>query len=845
MYYRFDKIEGNQYVYKVTLKLYRDCYSEGAFFDPTAVIGIFENGTNRMVRSVTVDLSDTARMDLRSPGPCVRNAPVVCYQAGFYEATISLPASTTGYTLAYQRCCRIAGINNLNNSGDQGATYTATIPGTSPIASAPANHSARFRGVDTVIVCARYSFKYSFAADDADGDVLRYRFCAAYRGGGQANGSGPNSPAPNPPSGPPYQNTSYRSRFSGGSPLGPDVTIDPNTGLISGKAPEQGIYVVTVCVDEIRNGVVIATQRKDLQIKAGGCDIAEPSLEPEYRSCDGFTFDFFHPNNPLITSYNWEFGDPASGANNYSTLQNPSHTFTTAATFSIKLVANRGDECSDSATSIIRVFPGFFPAFSSAGVCINNPTQFTDATTSRYGFIDKWEWDFGEQGTRDTSTRQHPVYQYNNGGSKNVRLIVGSSVGCLDTIYRQVDMVDRPPIDLAFKDTLICIPDVVQLQATGTGDFSWSPATAIVNENTGTPTVNPTTTTKYYVNLDLEGCVNKDSVLVQVVDGVTLQAMSDTSICLTDPVQLTVNSDGLKFNWTPASTLSNATVKNPVALPSATTTYQVEARIGSCSATDNVVITTIPYPVARLGQDTTICYNTPVQLSATHDGSSFSWSPVESLLNANTLTPTGYPARSQEYIFSSYDTRGCPKPGRDTILVTLLPPIIPSATADTMVVVGQPVQLNAHGGIRYQWIPAVGLNDPNIKNPVGIYNRAGDSITYTVRIYNEADCYDSAFVKVSVFNVNPTVFVPTAFTPNGDGLNDILRPVAVGVERINYFRVYNRWGQLVFHTTTNGAGWDGRINGSPQGANVFVWMVSAIDYRGNNIFLKGTATLVR
>ena len=88
-------------------------------------------------------------------------------------------------------------------------------------------------------------------------------------------------------------------------------------GLISGRAPAEGIYVVTVCVNEIRNGVVIATQRKDLQIKAGGCDIAKAQLDPEYISCDGFTLDFFNlSNSPLINSYFWEFGDPASGANN-------------------------------------------------------------------------------------------------------------------------------------------------------------------------------------------------------------------------------------------------------------------------------------------------------------------------------------------------------------------------------------------------------------------------------------------------------------------------------------------------------------------------------------------------
>ena len=162
-----------------------------------------------------------------------------------------------------------------------------------------------------------------------------------------------------------------------------------------------------------------------------------------------------------------------------------------------------------------------------------------------------------------------------------------------------------------------------------------------------------------------------------------------------------------------------------------------------------------------------------------------------------------------------------------------------------MVIVNQPLQLDAEGGTRYQWIPSAGLNNPLIKNPVGIYGPELDSIRYTVLVFNAAGCVDSAHVTVKIFKTNPYVFVPTAFTPNGDGLNDLVMPVAVGIKQINYFSVYNRWGQLVFKTSINGKGWDGTIAGVPQGSNVFVWMVSAVDYLDRSIFLKGTFTLIR
>jgi gliding motility-associated-like protein len=87
--------------------------------------------------------------------------------------------------------------------------------------------------------------------------------------------------------------------------------------------------------------------------------------------------------------------------------------------------------------------------------------------------------------------------------------------------------------------------------------------------------------------------------------------------------------------------------------------------------------------------------------------------------------------------------------------------------------------------------------------------------------------------------------VPTGFTPNGDGLNDVVKPIAVGVKQIRYFAIYNRWGQLVFKTSINGHGWDGRIGGVLQASNVYVWMVNAVDYLDKPIFLKGTTTLIR
>ncbi|MET0636412.1 MAG: PKD domain-containing protein [Chitinophagaceae bacterium] len=848
MYYTYEGMINGQHIYRVTLKLFRNCGSVGAQLDQTAAIGIFDQGTNRLIRSAKSFrlVPDPTELNLTDPGKCITNAPTVCYQVGFYTDTIRLTPNSSGYLISYQRCCRIRGIQNLIGSENIGATYTAEIPGIFPgLTDAPVNNSAKFNARDTVIICGGYPFTYSFRAADPDGDGLRYSFCNAYVGGSGGNNG---QAMPNPPANPPYISVDYNFPFFGNAPMGNSVTIDPNTGMISGVSPSEGIYVITVCVQEIRNGVVIATQRKDLQIKAGGCSLAKPTLQPSYITCESPSFSFTHPDNPLINTYHWDFGDPASGALNISDLQNPTHVFTTPGIYNIKLVANRGEDCSDSTISTIRVFPGFFPNFNSAGICITNPVLFTDSTQTNHGVVNSWSWSFGDATTQaDISDIANPSWHYSDVGPKTIRLIVGNSVGCIDTIEKIVDIISKPPITLGFRDTLICSPpDDVQLQASGPGIFTWSPNINITATNISSPRVNPFITTTYYVDLDVEGCLNRDSVLINVVDHVTINALNDpTTICLTDPVQLNVSSDALKYLWRPSATLSSDTAKNPVATPTGTTTYTVIGYIGSCSDSSDVTIITIPYPVANAGPDTTICYNSSAFLHATHDGSSFTWTPSSSLNNPRILNPIASPSGSLAYVFRSYDTLGCPKPGVDTVVVTMLPRIRPFAGNDTLVVVGQPLQLNATGGVRYLWSPPIGLNNVNISNPIGVYNSEVDSIRYLVTVYNEIGCADSAFVNVVVFKTNPYVFVPTGFTPNSDGINDVLRPIAVGVERINYFRVFNRWGEMVFSTTVNGAGWDGRINGAAQGSNVFVWMVSARDYTGKDIFLKGTSTLIR
>jgi gliding motility-associated-like protein len=831
----------NTSIYRITLRLFRDCQSTGAQLDPRIYIAIFDKLSSSSVSGspfeATLDHIDVIQKNTNIP--CIINPPVVCYQVGFYYLTVTLPDNQWGYWVSFQRCCRVDNISNLSIPVGTGATYLGSIAGTNTLGNSH-NSSPQFLVKDTALVCHNRQFVLDFGARDPDGDSLTYEFCEAYDGGSN------NQPVVNNPAPPPYNTVPYGSGFSASLPLGSQVTINANNGIISGLAPSTGSFVIAVCVTEWRNNKPINTHRKDFILKIADCDFAAATLPLTATYCDDFSALLENQTpSSLIYSWYWDFGVPGTDSDT-SNQQKPIYTYADTGIYTVKLVVNRGDPCTDSTTMQLGVFPGFFPNFNSSGVCLNKPTQFNDATSTVYGTVNRWQWDFGESSANnDSSSKQNPVYTYSTAGVKTILLMAKSSKGCMDTVTKTITIIDKPPIGMPFRDTLICSVDSLMIPVTGNGIFSWQPGYNIVSANTSTALVYPKTTTWYQVQLDDNGCINYDSVRVRVVDFVTLTARSDSTFCKGDGIELGATTDGLKFSWAPNINLSNPNILNPIANPPVSTTYRLTASIGKCAATDDVTVYVVPYPFVNAGNDQKICYNGSVRLQGTVIASSFFWKPQGSLDNPNTLTPLAYPPATTSYILTGYDTLGCPKPGFDTVIVTVLPKVMAFAGNDTSIIAGQPLQLNASGGENYSWSPPTGLNNINIASPVARLTGEQDSIRYRVLVRNILGCTDSAFVTVKIFRTDPQIFVPTGFTPNGDGLNDFLRPIGVGIQRIEYFRVYNRWGQLVFSTTQNGHGWDGKIGGKPQTTNTFAWVAKAVDYTGKSVFAKGTATLIR
>lgn len=850
MYYKYLGKDGSNNRYEVTLKLFRVCETGGQIAPmPTAVyFSIFSKDDNSRVSQTQFGRSGFEVKQLGTVDPCIVNPPRVCFEIGLFVGIVSVPENNLGYTVAFQSCCRDEFMVNIqvilpSNGGTTGtgATYFTELPGRS--FSEIGNSSPVFAKDEAVLVCAGKNFSYDFSATDADGDRLEYEFCNAYTGGQTTPGNG----VPPPATSPPYQSVDYIRGFTATQPLGPDAKIDPVTGIISGKAPAAGKYVVTVCVKEFRGNKLLGIHRKDFHINITTCTkLVEAAMPDKYADCSGLTVTFINNSTPGKT-YDWDFGD---GTTLQTTSTNPiPHTYASEGTYFAKLYVDKSSNCGDSALATVYVYPLLSPSFNVTGLCATKPTSFINGsnTSNPRDLIAYYRWDFGDPGTLgDTSNNRNPQYQYPGPGTYTAKLLMRTQLGCERTISSDITIYDKPPLTVT-SDTVLCIKNSLQLKAESpiNGTYSWTPNYNIVNPLTATPTVSPKLDTEYKVRfVDVSGCDNTASVKIHVRDTVRVFAGSDSTVCTGDQLQLKATADGpYSFTWLDLNNNSAIVGTDPIlniTPPAPTRSYAVEVDLGNCSSRDTINLKMVDPPRAYAGRDTSICTGDEITLNAS-GGSSYVWSPTTGLSTPRQAITRAKPMQATNYIVTVTDVLGCPKAVNDTVLINVIPPVPAFAGNDTILIKDQPFQLHATGGVRYVWTPTDGLNNPNIASPITNINR---NFTYRVTVYTTEGCNatDDIFIR---FIAGPEIYIPTGFSPNGDGLNDIFRPIPVGIVQTDFFRVFDRWGRLMYSTVEYLKGWDGSVNGKQAEVGTYVWVIQGKDINGNKVLRKGTVTLIR
>ncbi|RYE14226.1 MAG: T9SS type B sorting domain-containing protein, partial [Sphingobacteriales bacterium] len=338
---------------------------------------------------------------------------------------------------------------------------------------------------------------------------------------------------------------------------------------------------------------------------------------------------------------------------------------------------------------------------------------------------------------------------------------------------------------------------------------------------------------------DAKGCTTSTTGTVGLTDNMFLTLGPDVTICAERSVTFNpqTNPETNVFTWrgingTATGTIANPAIKNAVASPLDTATYELHAQWGGCERRDTITVNVLRKPVANAGLDTAICNMTYAILRGSASNLSgsvnYSWSPAANVEFPTQAVTRVYPPGSNTtypYTLTVTDNYGCNFSVTDQVEVRVQPPVPAFAGNDTTAVKGVPHQLVATGGDDYLWTPSAPLNNATLQNPLATLQ---DDQKFVVRVTDFAGCigYDTVFVKVYA---GPAYYIPNAFTPNGDGLNDVFRPIPAGIARTEYFRIFNRYGETVFETNQFMKGWDGTFKGKKQAIGAYVWIIKGID----------------
>jgi gliding motility-associated-like protein len=343
------------------------------------------------------------------------------------------------------------------------------------------------------------------------------------------------------------------------------------------------------------------------------------------------------------------------------------------------------------------------------------------------------------------------------------------------------------------------------------------------------------------------GCA--DTLLATFFDTLTVASASagpDYTPCNLTPVQLGVMpTPGLVYSWAPPTGLSNAGIANPVSLPQVYTKYilTVKSKGGGCVNTDTVIVK--PFIIDKtitLTGDTDHCIGVgALPVLSVNFAEKMEWfKDSVPFINAG---QTSYTVAQTAKYFVRLSSNTCPVPVQtkeikiniDTVVAGISYPVKDA-------VFNFPEQLQARNiGSTVLWSPSVNLDNPSSYSPVF---KGLNTQLYTIKMKTSRGCITVDTQLVKTYK-RIAIYMPSVFTPNTDGVNDRLHPLLIGFKKVNYFRIYNRGGKILYNVSTDLPGWDGRINGEPAVTQTVVWMLEAVDVDGKVHQRQGTTVVIK
>ena len=858
MYY--ECLGGN--LYRVTMKLFRDCNSGGAHFDDPARFSIFDESNNLVgQRSDYIKSMTYIEPDLSSP--CLTFPPDICVQEGIYRFNVQLPSNTQAYKIVYQRCCRNATIQNLNNPGNQGLTIVVEVPASDNIVC---NSMPSFNNFPPPVLCAQESISFDHSATDLDGDSLVYSLCSPFIGGT------PDSPAPSPTSNPPFDQVAWAPGFSAGNPLNanPGLSINPVTGLLTGKPTQLGQFVVGVCVQEWRNGQLLSTNTRDFQFNVALCEqtysaiIADPAPED---LCGNLTINFENLSDP-DNDFVWSFGDPANEAA-VSTAYSPSYTYPDTGTYQVMLITNPGFFCSDTAFLVLPLYYEMQINVEIASFeCVNGEQIFNFAANGIFDNSATLNWNFGPNATPQIGTGlQVEGIRFSTLGPQEI------GVEVLDNVCEAQDQVvvniPEPPDISINPQVLFCngLYHKFTKQSQNATSFHWDfgvNGTDSDVSNLPNPGFTFPGPGVYTVSLTANSAVNCPVTVTEIFDIRTLLApeISPNDIQCLSGNSVSFEASGsfspqAVFAWEfEAANPATSNLQNPSGISfESAGNHDVQLTISEngCTRSAESKMRIHGNPVADFVTGK-IYGCAPLTLSFI-DKSYTQSSSVSYLYEFGDGNQSSARMASHTYtepgVYSVQlflqNLNGCID--SDDELKEALVEVVPSPSAgfkaDPLVVsVINPVikitDLSEGSTACEYYFDDQIFEECSFEH---MLNRVETQVIHQT-VENEFGCKASADTRIHISD--HLIYIPNSFTPDGDGLNDLFYPVATGAINIE-MQIYDRWGHIVYENKNDAQGWNGsspnRAYYAPSG--VYQYIVVLTDNLGWNFEYTGSVRLIR
>jgi len=763
--------------------------------DREAIIGIFDAGTNNLDRTFVATRGLPRRLN-KLHYECVRPPTDVCVDGYTYTQVVKIDPGQNGKILSFQRCCRNNSITNIFNPESTGSTYWIKIP---PHSKA-LNSAARFNELPPNYLCTDAPLIFDHSATDPDGDSLVYELYQPYLGATRDDPRPDNSAANGYLRKPPFLQVRWKTPYYTFNQMGgsPRLRIDRKSGELTVTPSTVGQFVIGIKVKEYRNNILIGETYRDYQFNVKNCtfDIVSAFASPVFSCSD--TVDFRNKSRKAV-NYKWDFGDLNSTADT-SRKVNPTYVYPGNGDYRVKLRA-WNDVCEDEFYTTVKIR-------SEIDVDLGPDLTFCDEVDrildTRAYDATRVDWSSGENGrairVKDTGVYVATVYYGECVDSGSVHIGV-------DPIKFSI------PEDSIFCEEVECLLDV------GLEDVSYRWSTSPLDTFR---TLLVRDTGLVWVKVFNDNCVKFDSIYLYQAKkpdiGPYFFACNEFIKTLDAG-----GREGSTYLWDNGNTNRFRTIYG-------NGKYFVQVTEEYCLTSDTLIVEN-PIIDLELGPNLHFCDEVYKLLEGPPGMIRYTWSFESNSQNIEVR-------KAGKYYVEVEDTNGCTKSDTIVLSVSNSPEI--TLGPDTSICARTDITISPGDGfVRYTW--STGVDDNSNERTL---DRAG---TFTVEVEDSLGCTGEATVTVSVDpNALPNdLFVPNAFTPNGDQLNDVF-PFSFLIEQPEYrVRVFNRWGEKVHDSETNGPTWDAAYQANQVHPEAFVYMVEYRGCDGDFRRLSGTVTVLR